>query len=315
MADMLPILTNQSRATGLEPFYHKRGSFLLSLLIVDGLPRTDGEGAEELSKAVGTATFEARTESRSGTIAESRIVTANTQWQAGDSRALVRERLITPDELMTLGTDRQYVIAASKDVPRDALHIHHARYWLRPDACGLADPNPFVLRKQGAETAYAGKNRTRPRLRLPFVWSSNQRRLQTPTEPPGPAVFFALLFLGRSVPFGLAANIGVEFLPRGSRFVVDARVVHGGPQPGELKGIFICPPLSLFGRFRRGGLSVPCSRASGAAAPSFGVRAAFTRKRRGSCGRTSRPRFSALSCCRTEGVDCRRRMSGGSAIG
>ena len=75
---------------------------LAELVQILGFPRTDAEGAEELSKAIGTATFEARTENRSGTIAENRIVTANTQWQAGDSRALVRERLITPDELMTI---------------------------------------------------------------------------------------------------------------------------------------------------------------------------------------------------------------------
>ena len=69
---------------------------LAELVQILGFPRTDAEGAEELSKAIGTATYEARTENRSGTIAENRIVTANTQWQAGDSRALVRERLITP---------------------------------------------------------------------------------------------------------------------------------------------------------------------------------------------------------------------------
>ena len=116
-----------------------------------GFPRTDAEGAEELSKAIGTATFEGRTESRSGTVAESRIVTANTQWQAGESTSLVRERVVTPDALMTLGPDRQYVIAAAKDLPRDALHLHHACYWRRPDSGRLADPNPFVLRKQEAD--------------------------------------------------------------------------------------------------------------------------------------------------------------------
>ena len=124
---------------------------LAEVVQVLGFPRTDAEGAEELSKAIGTATFEGRTESRSGTIAESRIVAANTQWQAGESRSLVRERLVTPDELMTLGPDRQYVIAAAKDMPRDALHLHHARYWRRPDSRWLGDPNPFVLRKLRAE--------------------------------------------------------------------------------------------------------------------------------------------------------------------
>ena len=137
---------------------------LAELVQILGFPRTDAEGAEELSKAIGTATFEARTENRSGTIAENRIVTANTQWQAGDSRALVRERLITPDELMTLGPDRQYVIAAPKDMPRDALHLHHARYWRRWDSRNLADPNPFVIRKQRAAEGY--EKRLWPGLRL-----------------------------------------------------------------------------------------------------------------------------------------------------
>ena len=137
---------------------------LAELVQILGFPRTDAEGAEELSKAIGTATFEARTENRSGTIAENRIVTANTQWQAGDSRALVRERLITPDELMTLGPDRQYVIASPKDMPRDALHLHHARYWRRWDSRNLADPNPFVIRKERAAEGY--EKRVWPELRL-----------------------------------------------------------------------------------------------------------------------------------------------------
>ena len=59
---------------------------LAEVVQVLGFPRTDAEGAEELSKAIGTATFEGRTESKSGTVAESRIVTANTQWQASESR-------------------------------------------------------------------------------------------------------------------------------------------------------------------------------------------------------------------------------------
>ena len=139
---------------------------LAELVQILGFPRTDAEGAEELSKAIGTATFEARTENRSGTIAENRIVTANTQWQAGDSRALVRERLITPDELMTLGPDRQYIIASPKDMPRDALHLHHARYWRREDSRDLADPNPFVIRKERAAEGY--EQRAWPGFKLPF---------------------------------------------------------------------------------------------------------------------------------------------------
>ena len=137
---------------------------LAELVQVLGFPRTDAEGAEELSKAIGTATFEGRTESRSGTVAESRVVTANTQWQAGESTSLVRERLVTPDELMTLGPDRQYVIAAPGDMPRDALHLHHTRYWRRNDSRYLADPNPFVLRKESAERRDGRKK--------PGIWPS-----------------------------------------------------------------------------------------------------------------------------------------------
>ena len=139
---------------------------LAELVQILGFPRTDAEGAEELSRAIGTATYEARTENRSGTIAENRIVTANTQWQAGDSRALVRERLITPDELMTLGPDHQYVIASPKDMPRDALHLQHAHYWRRWDSRDLADPNPFVIRKERAEKA--NTKRVWPQFKLPF---------------------------------------------------------------------------------------------------------------------------------------------------
>ena len=122
---------------------------LAEVVQVLGFPRTDAEGAEAMSKAIGTATFEGRTESRSGTVADSRVA-GNIQWQAGESFNLVRERLVTPDELMTLGPDRQYVIGAAKDIERDALHLHHAHYWERPDTSYLVDPNPLVLRKRRA---------------------------------------------------------------------------------------------------------------------------------------------------------------------
>ncbi|MDE0377679.1 MAG: type IV secretory system conjugative DNA transfer family protein [Rhodospirillales bacterium] len=146
---------------------HRRTLLHLAEVVqVLGFPRTDAEGAEELSKAIGTATFENRTESRSGTIAESRVLSANTQWQAGESLGLVRERLVTPDELMTLGADRQYVIAAPKDMPRDALHLHHARYWRRPDAEFHADPNPFVVRKERAAKGAAGGRADPPVARV-----------------------------------------------------------------------------------------------------------------------------------------------------
>ncbi len=123
---------------------------LAEVVQILGFPRADAQGADELSKAIGTATFETRTENRSGTIVGDRIIAGASRMQAGESQSLARERLVTPDELMTLGPDEQYVIAAPKDMPRDALHLHHARYWKRANARRLADPNPFVIRKQRA---------------------------------------------------------------------------------------------------------------------------------------------------------------------
>ena len=123
---------------------------LAEVVQILGFPRIDAEGADELSRAIGTATFEARSENRSGSVAENRVLAANSRVQEGETRALARERLVTPDDLMTLGPDRQYVIAAPKDMPRDALHLHHARYWERRGAKLLADPNPFVIRKEHA---------------------------------------------------------------------------------------------------------------------------------------------------------------------
>ena len=115
-----------------------------------GFPRTDTEIAEEISRAIGHATFQSKSESQSGSSSDSRLVAGGGQLQIGQSVQEVRERVVTPDEIMTLGPDRQYVITSAKDIPRDALALHHSRYWDRPDARDLADPNPFVLRKQRA---------------------------------------------------------------------------------------------------------------------------------------------------------------------
>ena len=123
---------------------------LAELVQVLGFPRIDTVGAESFSKAMGTATFEARTESRSGSVSGDRALTGNTQSQEGDSRAYARERLVTPDDLMTLGPRDQYVIAAGKDMPRDALYLNQARYWEHKETKKLADANPLVVRKKRA---------------------------------------------------------------------------------------------------------------------------------------------------------------------
>ncbi len=120
---------------------------LAEIIQILGFPRTDARGAEDFAKAIGHATYVSESESRSGTVSEQRTLMASSQIQTGESTQLVREFLVPPDDLMTMAADEQYVIAAGKTVPRNALHLHHARYWERPGAAALAGPNPFVLRK------------------------------------------------------------------------------------------------------------------------------------------------------------------------
>lgn len=115
------------------------------VLQVLGFPGTATEVAKGMSKAIGTATFE----SRSGTVQEVRLV-ANAQSQASEQQSVVRERLVTAEDLLTFDPAEQYLIAAAKDIPRDAVQLRHARYWMRPDSRALADPNPFVLQKTTA---------------------------------------------------------------------------------------------------------------------------------------------------------------------
>ena len=120
---------------------------LAEVIQILGFPRTDARGAEDFSKAIGQSTFVAESESRSGTVSEQQALMASSQVQTGESTQLVREALVPPDDLMTMRPDEQYVIAAGKTVPRNALHLFHARHWERPDAQHLGRPNPFVIRK------------------------------------------------------------------------------------------------------------------------------------------------------------------------
>ena len=134
---------------------------LAEVVQILGFPRADPEGAESFAKAIGQATYESASESLSGTVSEQRALMASSQIQMGESTQLVREYLVQPDELMTMGPDEQYVIAAGKSVSRNALHIRHARYWLRSDARRHADPNPFVIRKERGGIAAPPKRKAR----------------------------------------------------------------------------------------------------------------------------------------------------------
>ena len=122
---------------------------LAELVQVLGFPRMDVEGAERLSKAIGTSTFEDRSESRSGQVSGAGLL-AEGKTSVQESQSVVREHLVTPDDLMTMRPDEQFVIASPKDMPRDALRLKHARYWELEGISDLADPNPYVIRKERA---------------------------------------------------------------------------------------------------------------------------------------------------------------------
>ncbi len=115
-----------------------------------GFPRTDVAGAKEMSEAMGYATWENVSESRSAQSSGDRVLAAGGSLTDGTSASAVKEALVTPDELLRMGPDEQFVVASPKSMPRDVLHLNHARYWTRRDALGLGDPNPLVLRKQRA---------------------------------------------------------------------------------------------------------------------------------------------------------------------
>ena len=112
-----------------------------------GWSRADAAGAEEISKAIGHATFEGYTQTSSGTPMGRSVLLAANKVTTGDSRSLVKERIVRPEELMMMEPDEQYVIAASKELPRDAMRLSNTRYWKHAAMRGDADPNPYVERK------------------------------------------------------------------------------------------------------------------------------------------------------------------------
>ena len=112
-----------------------------------GWSRADAAGAEEVSKAIGHATFEGYTQTSSGTPMGRSVLLAANKVTTGDSRNLVKERIVRPEDLVMMKPDEQYVIAASKELPRDAMRLANTRYWEHAALSADADPNPYVERK------------------------------------------------------------------------------------------------------------------------------------------------------------------------
>ena len=129
---------------------------LSEVVQVLGWPRTDVEGAEEMSKAMGTATFEARTESHSASMSDARVV-SGANLQEGESTALTGVRIVTADDILTMKENEQYVLTSGKGLSKNVMKIRHARYWLRPRENFWSCPNPVVLRKLKAEGKYPPK--------------------------------------------------------------------------------------------------------------------------------------------------------------
>ncbi len=119
---------------------------LAEVVQILGWSRLDVNGAEMLSKAIGAATFESRSESRSGQIRESLL--PDGQGSIQESLSVVKEQLVPADEILSMGPEDQLVVAAPKDMPRDVMRLKHARHWQMPGVRDLADGNPFVIRKE-----------------------------------------------------------------------------------------------------------------------------------------------------------------------
>ena len=77
------------------------------------------------------------------------------QGSIQESLSVVKEQLVPADEILSMGPDDQFVIASPKDMPRDALRLKHARYWQLQGVRELADPNPYVIRKERSLSAAA----------------------------------------------------------------------------------------------------------------------------------------------------------------
>ena len=120
---------------------------LVEVLQILEFPRTNVEFADQVSKAIGHATFVNQSRNTSGTVAPGEVLMREQSQQAGVNRSLVKERLVTAEDLMMLPEDEQIILTNSKVVGREGMRVFRTRYWLREDMKHLAAPNPYVLRK------------------------------------------------------------------------------------------------------------------------------------------------------------------------
>ena len=121
---------------------------LAEVLQVLEFPRANVEFAESISKAIGHTTFVNTSRNEVGVADGDEVLRREQSVQSGVNRALVKERLMSPEDLMMLDVDEQIVLTNSKVVGREAIKMFLVRYWERADMRKLAGPNPYWLRKE-----------------------------------------------------------------------------------------------------------------------------------------------------------------------
>lgn len=120
---------------------------LAELVQALGLPRLNAELADRFSKAIGHATFVNTAQTDQGTVAGDDVLRREQSSQSGTNKSLVKERVMTADDLMMLSADEQIVLTNSKTTGREAMRLYLSRYWERADLAKFAQPNPYVLSK------------------------------------------------------------------------------------------------------------------------------------------------------------------------
>ena len=141
--------------SALESAYGKSDTAIIresaEVVQVLGFPPNSPDVAKSFSETIGTATWHGHSASlSSGSQLSLKADTQSTRNSETLQETLVKEALLTPEQLMRLPADQQIIITATREVERNAILAHHLRYWTRSDAAGHAGPDPTELQRSGA---------------------------------------------------------------------------------------------------------------------------------------------------------------------
>ena len=112
-----------------------------------GFPRYGVEMAKEFAEAIGHATWHGRQESQSDGESTGGKGGTSVSGRVNVSDNLVKELLVSPEDLLRLEEGRQVAITGTREVARNAAMFDHARYWMRDDCFPLWDPDPMEVAK------------------------------------------------------------------------------------------------------------------------------------------------------------------------